>query len=58
MAEVTFAEAAPALPPNGPKPAEPALPPVASDSLNEPAPADPLAAINSLSDEERLALFT
>jgi len=48
MAEVTFAEPQPTFAVNEGKPAP----------LKASAPPDPLAAINSLSEEERLALFT
>jgi hypothetical protein len=58
MAEVAFADAQPAHPANEPRPAPPAMEPVAGDRAEAPTPADPLAAINSLSEEERLALFT
>jgi hypothetical protein len=53
MAEVTFAMPQPAIPANKERPAPPAAGPVKA-----PTPTDPLAAINSLSEEERLALFT
>jgi len=54
--EVAFAAPQPALPVNEPKAAPPAaVPPVPSKT---PVPADPLAEIKMLSEEERLALFT
>ena len=56
MAEVTFAEPQPAA--KETKPPRPAAGPVAGDPSQAPTPTDPLAAINSLSEYERLALFT
>src|SRR5262245_43843009 len=53
IAEVTYAVPWPAIPPDEAKPAPPAAGPVKTPTLT-----DPLAAINSLSEEERLALFT
>ena len=53
MAEVTFAVPQPAIPANEARPAPPVAGPVKAST-----PTDPLAAINSLSEEERLALFT
>src|SRR5262249_22715583 len=52
MAEVAFADPQPALPAKEP------TPPAAVEPSKIAAPTDPLAAINSLSEEERLALFT
>src|SRR5262245_11652521 len=53
MAEVTFVVPQSAIPANETKPAPPAARPVKAST-----PTDPLAAINTLSEEERLALFT
>jgi hypothetical protein len=58
MADVARADAQPALPANEPSPVSPAAVPVAVEPSKISAPTDPLAAINSLSTEERLALFT
>jgi hypothetical protein len=58
MAEVTFAEPQPAFPANEARPDPPAAGPVTGDPLKASTPTDPLAAINSLSEEERIALFT
>jgi hypothetical protein len=57
MAEVTFAEPRPA-PVNEPKVDPPAAMSVPPAPLKAHMPPDPLAAINLLSEEERLALFT
>ena len=56
MAEVAFAEPQPE--PMEPKAAPPAAAPIPPVPLKAPMPADPLAAIKMLSEEERLALFT
>jgi hypothetical protein len=56
MAEVAFA--APQPEPMEPKAAPPAAAPIPPVPLKAPMPADPLAAIKMLSEEERLALFT
>jgi hypothetical protein len=57
MAEVAFAEPRPAFPEDEARPAPAAAAPIAGNSKAS-APTDPFAAINSLSEEERLALFT
>ena len=56
MAEVAFAEPQPE--PMEPKAAPPAAAPIPPVPLKAPMPADPLAAIKMLSEEERLALIT
>ena len=56
MEEVAFAEPQPE--PMEPKAAPPAAAPIPPVPLKAPMPADPLAAIKMLSEEERLALFT
>jgi hypothetical protein len=53
MEEIVFAE-----PVNEPKTAPPAAAPIPPAPLKAPMPTDPLAAIMTLSEEERLALFT
>src|SRR5262245_1348809 len=58
MAEVAFAVPQATIPANETRPAPPPAAPIASDPLKASTPTDPLAAINSLSEEERLALFT
>lgn len=58
MEEIAFAEPQPALPVNEPKAAPPAAAPIPPAPLKAPMPTDPLAAIMTLSEEERLALFT
>jgi len=58
MAEVTFADPQPAIPANEARPVPRVAAPSAGDVLTAPTPTDPLAAITSLSEEERLALFT
>jgi hypothetical protein len=58
MAEVIFAEPRPILPANEARPDPPAAGPIAGNPSKASTPTDPLAAINSLSEEERLALFT
>ena len=58
MEEVAFAEPQPAVPVNEPKTAPPAAAPIPPTPLKAPMPTDPLAAIMTLSEEERLALFT
>jgi hypothetical protein len=58
MEEVAFAEPQPAVPVNEPKAAPPAAPPFPPAPLKAPMPTDPLAAIMTLSEEERIALFT
>jgi hypothetical protein len=58
MEEVAFAEPQPAVPVNEPKAAPPAAPPFPPAPVKAPMPTDPLAAIMTLSEEERIALFT
>ena len=58
MAEVTFAELRPTFPATEAKLASPAARANTDNPSKASAPTDPLAAINSLSEEERLALFT
>jgi len=56
--EVTSAEAQLPLPANEPRPGAPTALPVATSPLKAATPTDPMDAINALSEEERLALFT
>jgi hypothetical protein len=58
MEEVAFAEPQPAPPVNEPKAAPSVAAPIPPAPLKAPMPADSLAAIKMLSEEERLALFT